>query len=127
MKANSELGKQVEEIIKSGGLVPDEIVITLVQNKLKECKGQGYILDGFPRTAAQAKSLIQQGIVPTCILKLNVPNDVLVARVTGRRLDPDTGKIYHITNNPAPEDVQARLTQRPDDNEVHQVIFSFFN
>jgi adenylate kinase len=75
-------------------------------------------LDGFPRTQAQAKALEDAGISADCFLFLNVPDDVLVERVVGRRTDPENGKIYHMTFSP-PEDekVKERLVQRSDDTE----------
>ena len=76
------------------------------------------MLDGFPRTQAQAQALAESGVTADCFLFLNVPDDVLVERVVGRRTDPETGKIYHMTFSP-PEDkeVEKRLVQRSDDTE----------
>lgn len=95
-----------------------------VKNRLAEddCKTKGWLLDGFPRTLEQASALRESGIVPDCFLFLNVPDNMLVERVVGRRADPVTGKIYHMTFNPPPadEDEQAvlnRLIQRSDDTE----------
>lgn len=75
-------------------------------------------MDGFPRTQAQAKALEDAGVTADCFIFLNVPDEVLVERVVGRRTDPETGKIYHMTFSP-PEDesVLARLEQRSDDTE----------
>ena len=117
VKKGSEVGKKAQDIMSAGGLVPDALVAELVQNTLAECKGKGYMLDGFPRTTAQATILKDLNIIPTVIIKLSVPDAVLVDRVIGRRQDPDTGKIYHITSNPPPEDIKARLTTRPDDTK----------
>ena len=83
-----------------------------------DCKKNGWLLDGFPRTPAQATALADAGVSADCFIFLNVPDDVLVERVVGRRTDPETGKIYHMTFSP-PEDeaVLARLEQRSDDTE----------
>jgi len=76
------------------------------------------LLDGFPRTQVQAKALEDAGVKADCFLFLNVPDEVLVERVVGRRTDPETGKIYHMTFSPPEnEEVRARLEQRSDDTE----------
>ena len=76
------------------------------------------MLDGFPRTEAQAKALEEAGIIADCFVFLNVPDEVLVERVVGRRTDPVTGKIYHmIFSPPQEEEVRLRLQQRSDDTE----------
>lgn len=83
-----------------------------------DCQTQGWLLDGFPRTQAQAKALADAGVSADCFIFLNVPDDVLVERVVGRRTDPETGKIYHMTFSPPDNDeVAARLEQRSDDTE----------
>jgi adenylate kinase len=83
-----------------------------------DCKYQGWLLDGFPRTQAQAKALEDAGIRADCFVFLNVPDGVLVERVVGRRTDPVTGKIYHMSfSPPESEEVKARLEQRSDDTE----------
>lgn len=81
------------------------------------------MLDGFPRTQAQAKALEDAGITADCFVFLNVPDEVLVERVVGRRTDPETGKIYHMTFSPPnDEEVLARLEQRSDDTEEKVVV-----
>merc|ERR1712071_676088 len=83
-----------------------------------DCKKQGWLLDGFPRTQAQADALLASGVSADCFLCLNVPDEVLVERVVGRRTDPETGKIYHMTfSPPEDEEILARLEQRSDDTE----------
>lgn len=87
----------------------------LEENDCQEC---GWLLDGFPRTQAQAKALDDAGIEADCFIFLKVPDDVLVERVVGRRTDPVTGKIYHMKFSPPEDDeVKARLEQRSDDTE----------
>lgn len=84
------------------------------------------MLDGFPRTQAQAKALEEAGVKADCFLFLNVPDDVLVERVVGRRTDPVTGKIYHMTFSPPESDeVASRLEQRSDDTEEKVKVRSF--
>ena len=83
-----------------------------------DCKTQGWLLDGFPRTQAQAQALADSGITADCFVFLDVPDEVLVERVVGRRTDPVTGKIYHMTfSPPEDEEVLNRLEQRSDDTE----------
>lgn len=83
-----------------------------------DCQEKGWLLDGFPRTQAQAKALEDAGITADCFIFLNVPDEVLVERVVGRRTDPETGKIYHMTFSPPEDDeIAARLVQRSDDTE----------
>jgi adenylate kinase len=84
----------------------------------KDCQQQGWLLDGFPRTKAQAQALSDAGISADCFVFLNVPDEVLVERVVGRRTDPETGKIYHMKfSPPTDETVITRLEQRSDDTE----------
>jgi adenylate kinase len=83
-----------------------------------DCREQGWLLDGFPRTQAQAKALEDAGISADCFIFLNVPDDILVERVVGRRTDPKTGKIYHMKFSPPRDaEIMARLQQRSDDTE----------
>ncbi|GMI01226.1 hypothetical protein TrST_g7007 [Triparma strigata] len=118
--AETDVGLQAKEVMESGNLVPDELITKIIVDRLAQpdCQSKGWLLDGFPRTRAQADSLAENGIVPHIFLLLNVPDEDIVARVTGRRLDPETGKIYHVTfNPPEDEEIAARLTQRADDTE----------
>lgn len=113
------ISKEVEETMKSGGLAPDETVIALVKARLEkqDCVARGWLLDGFPRTPAQAKALTDLGIKAHKFILLEVPDAVIADRVTGRRMDPVTQSIYHVKFNPAPADVADRLIQRADDTE----------
>jgi adenylate kinase len=120
VKDGTEVGLKAKEAMESGKLVSDDIIIGIVKDRLAEsdCKSNGWLLDGFPRTEAQAKELEAAGIVPDKVLYLEVPDDMLIERVVGRRLDPETGKIYHVKYFPPESDeVAARLTQRADDTE----------
>ena len=119
VKAESPLGLEAKGFMDSGKLVPDQLVIDLVAEKLKseECQTKGWLLDGFPRTAAQAEALAASGATVDCFISLEVPDDALIDRVVGRRLDPETGAIYHATYDPPPAEVAARCIQRSDDTE----------
>jgi len=93
---------------------------TQVKDRLdqEDCKSCGWLLDGFPRTPGQADALAEAGVTADCFLFLDVPDEILVERVVGRRTDPVTGKIYHMTFSPPDdEEVAARLEQRSDDTE----------
>jgi adenylate kinase family enzyme len=97
-----------------------EFNYTQVKDRLDEddCKIKGFLLDGFPRTQAQAEALASAGIEADCFVFLDVPDEILVERVIGRRTDPVTGKIYHATfSPPKDEEVLNRLEQRSDDTE----------
>lgn len=118
--AKTDVGILAKEYMDAGKLVPDEVIIGVVKDRLaqKDCIENGWLLDGFPRTPAQAAALSEAGISADCFLFLNVPDEVLVERVVGRRTDPETGKIYHMTfSPPEDEEILARLEQRSDDTE----------
>ena len=109
----------------AGQLVPDELIIDVICDRLKQpdCVSKGWLLDGFPRTKAQADALTAAGMVPDCFVLLDVPEDILVERVTGRRTDPVTGKIYHLKFSPPEnEEVMSRLVQRSDDTAEKIVV-----
>jgi len=127
VSAGSDVGVKAKEFMDSGKLVPDEVIIGIIIDRLAEtdCKEQGWLLDGFPRTAAQAKALADAGVSADCFIFLDVPDEILVERVVGRRTDPETGKIYHMTFSPPSEDeteVIARLEHRSDDTEEKVVV-----
>jgi adenylate kinase len=122
VKAKTELGVAAEGYMKRGELVPDQLVCDLVVERLKapDCE-KGFMLDGFPRTVPQAealgKTLEKAQISLDLVLVLEVPDELIVERVTGRRTDPETGAIYHLKFSPPPADVAGRLLQRADDTE----------
>jgi adenylate kinase len=118
----TELGRRVETIMKLGELVSDAIVIELIHERLEdEAVAESFMLDGFPRTLAQAKALDEmlhsKGLALDRVLLFEIPDETIVERITGRRTDPVTGKIYHVKFNPPPPDVARRVVQRPDDRE----------
>jgi adenylate kinase len=118
--AETEVGLEAKELMEAGELVPDELITKVIVDRLSQpdCVAKGWMLDGFPRTRAQADALAAAGIEAHVFVVLDVPDEDIVTRVTGRRLDPETGKIYHMEfNPPESEEVAARLTQRADDTE----------
>jgi adenylate kinase len=118
----TELGKKADEFMKAGGLVPDDLIIPIVVERIQEpdCAA-GFILDGFPRTQPQAVALdeaLQAANVDLdAVVLIEVPDDLIVERITGRRSDPETGVIYHLKFNPPPEEIVPRLLHRKDDTE----------
>ncbi|KAM6544451.1 hypothetical protein CsatB_008898 [Cannabis sativa] len=118
--AGSENGRRARECMEKGQLVPDEIVVMMVKERLlqPDSQEQGWLLDGYPRSSSQALALKDFGIEPDIFILLEVPEEILVERVVGRRLDPVTGKIYHLKYSPPEtEEIASRLTQRFDDTE----------
>ncbi|GBG30984.1 Adenylate kinase [Hondaea fermentalgiana] len=117
--AGTELGKKAKALMESGQLVPDDVVIGAVKERLAQDDVQqnGFLLDGFPRTAAQAAALDELGVNVHIFIILNVPDEALVARVVGRRIDPETGNSYHVEFNPPPPEIEERVVQRADDTE----------
>ncbi|CAM9235872.1 unnamed protein product [Chrysoparadoxa australica] len=113
------VGLAAKGYMEAGKLVPDDIIIGVVKERLscKDCDEKGWLLDGFPRTRAQADALADAGIQADSFVLLEVPDEVLIERVVGRRLDPETGDIYHTTFNPPSPEIEGRLIQRADDTE----------
>lgn len=94
-----------------GALVPDEVVVGMVKDRLaqSDVAKQGWLLDGYPRSPSQAEAIDKEGIIPELFLQVDVPQDILVERVVGRRTDPETGEIYHMKFKPPPSEVVGRL------------------
>ncbi|KAF3445386.1 hypothetical protein FNV43_RR10562 [Rhamnella rubrinervis] len=118
--AGSENGRRAKEYMEKGQLVPDEIVVMMVKDRLSQPDSQekGWLLDGYPRSSSQAIALKKFGFEPDVFILLEVQEETLVERVVGRRLDPVTGKIYHLNYfPPETEEIASRLTQRFDDTE----------
>ena len=115
IKNETELGKRVKEILASGGLVPDEITIKMVENRLSEsdCE-KGYILDGFPRTIPQAEALSKMSNVEG-VINFVLSEEEIIKRLSGRRMCPSTGRTYHILFNPPDDETGEELIQRDDD------------
>ncbi len=128
VKSGTELGKQAKACMDAGKLVPDEVTIGIVRERLAEddCKN-GFILDGFPRTVEQAdalnKILDEQGKKLTCVLNIHVPSEELIARAVGRRICKKCGATYHVKFHPTKvagvcDECGGELYQRADDNET---------
>jgi len=119
VKSGSEFGRQAQEIMSAGGLVSDDIMIGLIRERLNQgdVLERGFILDGFPRTRAQGEALLTLNLDIQSLLLLEVDDESVVERVCGRRIDPETGRIYHLTFDPPSDDIADRLTQRSDDCE----------
>ena len=118
----TELGAVAKEYMSKGALVPDEVIVDLILKRVKEedCIEKGWLLDGFPRTLAQAEAMKKSGIESDTFVFLDVDDSVLVERVVGRRSDPVTGRIYHLTFSPPEnEEIRSRLVHREDDTEEH--------
>lgn len=125
VKAGTELGVAAKKIMDAGGLVSDDIIIGMVKERLTQddCKA-GYLFDGFPRTIPQAealdRALEERGDAINAVLYIQVPEDLLMARLTGRWSCPQCGAIYHELTNPPKQagvcdNCGAQLTQRADD------------
>lgn len=100
-RKGTELGKKAEEYMNSGQLVPDEVVIGIVRERLEEKDaGVGFILDGFPRTRTQAEALDKMGITLDAVINIQVSDQVVVDRLSGRISCPECGAVYHRENNP---------------------------
>ena len=124
IKAGTALGREAKQYMDKGELVPDRIVIELVKERVKEtdCAG-GFIIDGFPRTIAQAEALHQAGIEFDCVIEFKVSDEEVLKRLSGRRVHPASGRTYHVVFNPPKvagrDDVTGDpLVQRPDDAEA---------
>ena len=102
IKAGTDMGKSAQSYIEKGALVPDEVVIGIIKDRLEEndCKN-GFILDGFPRTIPQAEALDKMGVRIDTVLELHVPDEEIVTRMSGRRVCPKCGATYHTKYNPS--------------------------
>jgi adenylate kinase len=123
--AGSDLGKQAQSYMDAGELVPDDLIVEMMTGAIRRAPA-GYVLDGFPRTVHQAevldKSLATQDGDIDVVLNLQVNDDIVVERITGRRSCPKCGAVYHVHNMPPQKDGVcdrdgASLVQRPDDTE----------
>ena len=123
VKEGTALGAQVKEIMASGQLVSDDIIIALVKDRITrdDCRN-GFLFDGFPRTIPQAEAMKRAGVKIDHVVEIDVPDAVIIGRLTGRRVHPASGRVYHLENNPPQQagrdDVSGEeLVQREDDRE----------
>ncbi|KZY85127.1 adenylate kinase, partial [Oleiphilus sp. HI0071] len=123
VKAGSPLGLKVKEVMASGGLVSDETIIQLIEERIKdEDCANGFLFDGFPRTIPQAEALKKQGIVIDAVVEIAVEDEEIVSRLSGRRVHEASGRVYHLKYNPPATDGKDDITgdalvQREDDKE----------
>lgn len=116
----TELGLKADGFMRSGALVPDDLVIAMVIDRIrKPDAARGFMLDGFPRTRPQAEALdramAEAGVELDAVVLIEVPDELIVERITGRRSDPETGEIYHMKFKPPAAEVAGRVVQRKDD------------
>ncbi|MDR5894104.1 adenylate kinase [Halomonas mongoliensis] len=123
VKEGSELGVKVKEIMTSGGLVSDDIIIALVKERIAQpdCEN-GFLFDGFPRTIPQADAMKEAGVKLDHVLEIAVEDEEIVKRLAGRRVHPGSGRVYHVEYNPPKEEGKDDVTgealiQRDDDRE----------
>ncbi|MFK7815117.1 MAG: adenylate kinase [Gammaproteobacteria bacterium] len=121
VKAGTPLGLEAKKVMEAGGLVSDEIILGLVKDRIAESDcANGYIFDGFPRTLAQAESLKAQGVDIDYVVEIDVSDEEVIKRMTGRRVHPASGRTYHIIFNPPKvegkdDESGEDLIQREDD------------
>ena len=123
VKQGTPLGQEAKKVMDAGGLVSDEIIIGLVQDRLKQpdC-ANGYLFDGFPRTIPQADALKSAGVALDYVVEIEVPEQDIIERMSGRRVHPASGRSYHVRFNPPKAEGLDDLTgeplvQRDDDRE----------
>ena len=127
VKAGSPMGIEAKKIMDAGGLVSDEIIIGLVKERLQQSDcANGYLLDGFPRTIPQAEALQAAGIKVDYVLEIDVDDDQIVNRMSGRRVHLNSGRTYHIVFNPPKlegiDDVTGEPLIQRDDDKVETVL-----
>jgi adenylate kinase len=123
VKAGTPLGIEAKKFMDAGGLVPDEVIIGLVKERIKDADCQaGFLFDGFPRTIPQAEAMKQAGVMIDYVVEIDVPDEAIIERMSGRRSHPASGRTYHVKFNPpkveGKDDVTGEdLVQREDDKE----------
>ena len=123
VKSGSSLGKELKQVMDAGELVSDDLILELVKERVsqEDCRN-GYLFDGFPRTIAQAEGMKQNGIDVEYVIELQVNDEEIIKRMSGRRIHPGSGRTYHVEFNPprqeGKDDVTGEpLVQRDDDKE----------
>ncbi len=123
VKAQTELGLKAKEVMDAGGLVSDDIIIGLVKERITEddC-ANGFLFDGFPRTIPQAEAMVEAGVAIDHVVEIAVADEEIVARLSGRRVHPGSGRVYHVEHNPprnegVDDETGEPLVQRDDDQE----------
>ncbi len=123
VKAGTPLGLEAKKVMDAGQLVSDELIIGLVKERITQddC-AKGFLLDGFPRTIPQADAMVANGIHVDHVIEIDVPDEEIVKRMSGRRVHPGSGRVYHVVFNPPKEEGKDDVTGeelviRPDDEE----------
>ena len=126
IKDGTELGMAAKKVMDAGGLVSDDIMIGLVKDRLQQADcANGYLFDGFPRTIAQADAMKDNGINVDYVLEIDVPDELIVERMSGRRSHPASGRVYHTKFNPPKSDDVDDITGEPlvqRDDEVRPAV-----
>jgi adenylate kinase len=123
VKAGTDLGMKAKEYMDAGGLVPDEVIIGLVKERIQEADcAKGFLFDGFPRTIPQADAMKDAGVAIDAVVEIDVPDDEIIKRMSGRRAHLASGRTYHVIYNPPKEEGKDDVTgeprvQRDDDKE----------
>ncbi|MEZ5556586.1 adenylate kinase [Haliea sp.] len=123
VKAQTELGIAAKEVMDAGGLVSDDIIIGLVKERIKQADcANGFLFDGFPRTIPQAEAMVDAGVDIDHVVEIAVEDEEIVARLSGRRVHPASGRVYHVLHNPPQregldDESGEPLVQRDDDKE----------
>jgi adenylate kinase len=124
VKAGTQLGLEAKKFMDAGGLVPDDVIIGLVKERIKDADcANGFLFDGFPRTIPQAEAMKQAGVGIDYVVEIDVPDEEIIKRMSGRRVHLASGRTYHIVFNPpkvaGKDDVTGEdLIQREDDQEA---------
>ncbi len=123
VKAGTPLGLKAKDVMSSGGLVSDDLIIALVKERIQapDCE-RGFLFDGFPRTIPQAEALLEEGVAIDYVVEIHVDDEEIVNRLSGRRVHEPSGRVYHVDHQPPKEsgkdDVTGEpLVQREDDKE----------
>jgi adenylate kinase len=123
VKAETDLGLQAKKVMDAGGLVSDEVIIGLVKDRIMQADcANGFLFDGFPRTIPQAQAMVDAQVTIDHVVEIDVDDEEIVARLSGRRVHPGSGRIYHVLfNQPRSEGLDDEtgepLVQRDDDTE----------
>jgi adenylate kinase len=122
VRQGTDLGREARRIMDAGELVPDGVILGMVRERLSAADAaEGAVFDGYPRNVAQAEALdgmlAELGRKIDHVVYIDVEDDAIVRRMTGRRTDPETGTVYHAEFNPPPAEVAGRVVQRDDDRE----------
>jgi adenylate kinase len=127
IKANTKLGLDAKQFMDNGALVPDQLIIELVMERIQneDCK-QGFLLDGFPRTIPQAEAMKQASIEIDIVIEIDVPDNIIVERLSGRRTHLASGRIYHIQNSPPKirdkDDITGEPLVQRDDDKIETIL-----